>query len=124
MAQGALGQQAAQCVALEAGDLAGPGVAATGLDEVGQFTGGVVDVALPAAVEADFVGELVMQVVAEVGAGVVLVVQGNEAAGAIVVVGEAAACGVNPGERAAHAVVGVARGLARAVGVGFCFYEN
>lgn len=59
-----------------------------------------------------------MQVVAEVGAGVVLVVQGNEAAGAIVVVGEAAACGVNPGERAAHAVVGVARGLARAVGVG------
>ncbi len=51
VAQGALGQQTAQGVALEAGDLAGPGVAATGLDDVGQFTGGVVDVTLPAVVE-------------------------------------------------------------------------
>ena len=51
VAQGALGQQTAQGIALEAGDLAGPGVAATGFDDVGQFTGGVVDVALPAVVE-------------------------------------------------------------------------
>lgn len=78
VAQGALGQQTAQGIALEAGDLAGPGV-----DDVGQFTGGVVDVALPAAVEADFVGELVTLVVAEVGVGVVLVVQGDETAGLV-----------------------------------------
>lgn len=33
-------------------------------------------------------------------------------------VGEAAACGVNPGERAAHAAVGVAGALAHGIGVG------
>jgi hypothetical protein len=47
--QGALGQQTAQGIALEAGDLAGSGVAAASLDDVGELACGVVDVALPAA---------------------------------------------------------------------------
>ncbi len=81
----------AQRIALQVRDLARAGVAASGLDDVGQFARGVVHVALVAAIEADLVGEVVGRIVGEPGVRAVLVGQCDEPFAQVVVVAQHAA---------------------------------
>src|SRR6185369_6941031 len=76
----------AECVTLEAGDLARPEVRAAALDPMGQVACGVVGVALVAIVEADFVGQTVEEVVAELGDVADLIGDRGHATGMVVLI--------------------------------------
>ena len=61
------------------GELARTQLRAPGLDQMGELARGVVAVTLVAPVETDLVGEVVGEIVAEGGAGAVLVGQADQA---------------------------------------------
>ncbi|MET3118842.1 hypothetical protein AAKU64_003077 [Undibacterium sp. GrIS 1.8] len=56
---GMFGDKTANCIALEAGDFAWTELATTSLDQMREFTCGVIAIALVAAIKAGFVGKLV-----------------------------------------------------------------
>ena len=125
----ALGRQAPQRIAREQGALGQrvAGVRAVGgglarsfllaLVQLGQLASWVVAIALDAAIEADFLREVVCGVVGELVMGAVLVLQHDEARCHIVGVAQAVAQRIDAGHGLIQPVVLVARGRAQRVGV-------
>ena len=87
------------------------------LVQLGELAGGVVAVALDAAIKADFLREVVCGVVGKLVMGAVLVLQHDEARGHIVGVAQAVAQCVDAGHGLIQPVVLVARGRTQRVGV-------
>nr|MCA1070292.1 hypothetical protein [Delftia acidovorans] len=88
------------------------------LVQFGQFAGGVVAVALYAAVKTGFLDQVVCGVVGEAGDGAVFVLQGDEPAHGVIAVAQRAAQRIAALHGLVQAVVGVAGDGALRVGVG------